>query len=274
MDNDDRRLNEIAATLPERQKKILAHIQGNGYASIEALAVEFNVTPQTIRRDMKNLCDLDLLKRYHGGAALGSSVQNLPYTDRQAICSEEKVRIARLLASHIPDHASLFINIGTSTEAVARELLGHRGLRIVTNNLHVAMILSENPDFEIIIAGGSLRNRDLGITGEATVDFIRQFRADYGIIGISGIDHDGSLLDFDFHEVRVTKAIMDNSRKVLMIADHTKFGRSAMVRLGEISEITSVFTNDDLPPHFINLLKDAGVNLFIAKQDHTENTDK
>lgn len=267
MENDDKRLKEISANLPERQKKILSLVQGNGYASIEALALEFDVTPQTIRRDMKNLCDLDLLKRYHGGAALGSSVQNLPYTDRQAICSEEKVRIARLLASHIPDNASLFINIGTSTEAVARELLGHKGLRIVTNNLHVAMILSDNPDFEIIIAGGSLRNRDLGITGEATVDFIRQFRADYAIIGISGIDHDGSLLDFDFHEVRVTKAIMDNSRKVFMIADHTKFGRSAMVKLGELSEITCVFTNDDIPPHFMNLLKDSGVEIYTAKRN-------
>ncbi|WP_027360423.1 DeoR/GlpR family DNA-binding transcription regulator [Desulforegula conservatrix] len=266
MENDDKRLKEIAASLPERQKKILALVQGQGYASIEALSIEFDVTPQTIRRDMKNLCDLDLLKRYHGGAALGSSVQNLPYTDRQAICSEEKVRIARMLASHIPDNASIFINIGTSTEAVAKELLGHTGLRVITNNLHVAMIMSENTDFEIIITGGILRNRDLGITGEATIDFIRQFRADYAIIGISGIDHDGSLLDFDFHEVRVTKAIMENARKVFMIADHTKFGRSALVKLGEISEITSVFTNDELQPHFMNLLKETGIQIFIAKQ--------
>lgn len=136
MDNDDRRLKEIAATLPERQKKILAHIQGNGYASIEALAVEFNVTPQTIRRDMKNLCDLESLKRYHGGAALGSSVQNLPYTDTDRLYAlKKKSGLCHSPASHIPDHSLPFINIGTSTEAVARELLGHSGLRIVTNNL-------------------------------------------------------------------------------------------------------------------------------------------
>lgn len=266
MENEDRRLKEIAASLPERQKKILSHVQGQGYASIEDLSQEFDVTPQTIRRDMKNLCDLELLKRYHGGAALGSSVQNLPYTARQAICTEEKLRIARLLASHIPDNASVFINIGTSTEAVARELTGHSGLRVVTNNLHVAMIMSENPGFEIIVAGGILRNRDLGITGEATADFFGRFRADYGIIGISGIDHDGSLLDFDYHEVSVTKAIMNNSRKVFMIADHTKFGRSAMVKLGEISEISSVFTDQELPQHFTRLLKDSGVDIFIPGQ--------
>lgn len=264
MENEDKRLKEIAANLPERQKKILSLVQENGYASIEALATEFEVTPQTIRRDMKKLCDLDLLKRYHGGAAIGSSVQNLPYADRQAICSEEKIRIARLLASHIPDNASVFINIGTSTEAVAKELLGHTGLRVVTNNLHVAMIMSENPDFEIIVAGGVLRTKDLGITGESTADFFRQFRADYAVIGISGIDTDGSLLDFDYHEVRVTRAIIENSRKVFMIADHTKFGRSAMVKLGTITEVSSVFTDNELDTHFMNLLKDSGVEVFIA----------
>lgn len=265
MENEDRRPKDIPEHLPERQKKIISLVQGQGYASIEDLAQEFDVTSQTIRRDMKNLCDLGLLKRYHGGAAPGSSVQNLPYTARQTLCTDEKLRIARLIASHIPDNASIFINIGTSTEAVARELLNHSGLRVVTNNLHVAMIMSENPDFEIIVAGGILRNRDLGITGEATVEFFSNFRADYGIIGISGIDFDGSLLDFDYHEVSVTKAIMKNARKVFMIADHTKFGRSAMVKLGGISEISAVFTDKELPKNFTRMLNDSGVEIFVAE---------
>ena len=85
------------------------------------------------------------------------------------------------------------------------------------------------PDFKVILAGGEVRNIDGGVTGEATLDFISQFRLDFGILGISGIDHDGSLLDFDYHEVRVKRAIIENSRCVFLGVDHTKFGRNAML---------------------------------------------
>ena len=121
---------------------------------------------------------------------------------------KEKERIAREVAANIPDGSSLFIDIGTTTEAIARALLDHRELRVVTNNLNVASILTAKDDFTVIIAGGEIRNRDGGIVGEATRDFIGQFRMDYGVIGISGIDSDGSLLDFDYHEVKIAQAII------------------------------------------------------------------
>ena len=187
----------------ERREQIIGLVRRRGFASIEAMAKHFAVTPQTIRRDINDLCKHDLLARYHGGAGLPSSVENVDYTARKIMQPEEKRRIARLVASHIPDSASLFINIGTTTEAVAKALLGHSGLRVITNNLHVATILATRPDCEVILAGGVVRNRDGGIIGEATIDFVRQFRVDYGIIGISGIDDDGTLLDFDYREVRV-----------------------------------------------------------------------
>ena len=105
----------------------------------------------------------------------------------------------RAVAAQIPDHASLFINSGTTTEAIARELQNHRGLKIITNNLHVAAQLSAKADFEVLVAGGTVRS-DGGIVGQAAVDFIQQFKVDYAIVGISGIDEDGSLLDFDYQE--------------------------------------------------------------------------
>lgn len=142
---------------------------------------------------------------------------------------EEKRRIAKVVASHIPDRASIFINIGTTTEEVAKAFQHHTGLRIITNNLNVAAILRSNPSFEIIVAGGSVRQRDGGITGEATIDFVRQFKVDFGIIGISSIDADGTLLDFDYHEVRVAQAMIENSRQVFLVADYSKFERCAMV---------------------------------------------
>ena len=177
---------------------------------------------------------------------------------------EEKDRIARVVAARIPDGASLFIDIGSSCEAVARALLDHRDLRIVTNNLNVASILTARDDFTVIIAGGEIRSRDGGIIGEATLDFISQFRLDYGILGISGIDSDGSLLEFDYHEVRTKRAIIENSRHVMLVVDHSKFGRNAMVNLGSISLVDSVYT-DVLPPSGVmQVIADNNVQLELC----------
>ena len=247
-----------------RQQQIIDLVRQRGFVSIEALAEHFAVTPQTVRRDINQLCDRELLRRYHGGAGLPSSVENVAYKTRQILFHEEKRRIAQLAAQHIPDGASLFINIGTTTEEVAVALLGHRHLRVITNNLHVASILSENDRFEVIVAGGELRSRDRGIIGMATVDFISQFKVDFGIIGISGIDADGSLLDFDPREVRVSQAIIANSRQVFLVADHSKFGRNPMVRLGSLAEIDAFFTDEPPPPPIAMLLSENDVQLFIA----------
>ncbi len=256
----------IALRMNKRQLEILQLVQQQGYVSIDTLSQTFNVTSQTIRRDINALCSQQLLKRYHGGAGLSSSVDNDDYAARQVMNLDEKRSIAKLVASHIPDHASIFINIGTTTEEVAKALQNHTGLRVITNNLHVASILSNNPSFDVIVAGGVVRQRDGGITGEATVDFISQFRVDYGIIGISGVDDDGTLLDFDYHEVQVAQAIVEHSRRVFLAADKSKFDRRALVRLGHLSEVDDLFTDQVPAEHLRTILVEEKVGLHIAAQ--------
>jgi DeoR family glycerol-3-phosphate regulon repressor len=248
----------------QRQSQILRLVQSQGYVTIEHLAQRFAVTPQTIRRDINDLDKKGQLQRYHGGAGILSSVENVAYSYRKVICQPEKQKIARRLARAIPDRASVFINIGTTTEEVAKALLHHHGLRVITNNLNVALILSGNPDFEVIVAGGLIRSRDRGIIGESTIDFIHQFKVDFGIIGISGIDLDGTLLDFDYREVRAARAIIDNSRRVFLAADHTKFGRNAMVRLGGIDEVDTLFTDAPPPAALADVLAASEVGLAVA----------
>jgi DeoR family transcriptional regulator, glycerol-3-phosphate regulon repressor len=257
---------EASALAPREQRRraIVELVRRQGFAPIDALAEQFSVTPQTIRRDLNQLADAGTLQRFHGGAGLPSSVENLAYPARQVLCLEEKRRIARLAARHVPDHASLFINIGTTTEEVAKALLDHQGLSVITNNLNVASILAGKQDFRVIVAGGLVRSRDRGLVGEATLDLIRQFRVDIGIIGISGIDLDGALLDFDYREVRVAQAIIENSRKVFLTADHTKFGRNAMVRLGSIQQVHALFTDQAPPPALAEQLREASVALHVA----------
>jgi DeoR family glycerol-3-phosphate regulon repressor len=240
-----------------RHQEIVNLVQQHGYVSTEDLVEQFKVSPQTIRRDLNELADENKIRRHHGGATIPLSSVNTAYTTRKVMQLNEKDTIAEALAKHIPDGATLFIDIGTTPESVAKALVkNHKDLRVVTNNINVAMILMANPDFKVILAGGEVRNRDGGIVGEATLDFIKQFRLDFGILGISGIDYDGSLLDFDYHEVRVKKAIIENSRSVYLAVDHTKFGRNAMVNLGSITELQMIITDQEPPEEIVAILKD------------------
>ncbi|TIT77112.1 MAG: DeoR family transcriptional regulator, partial [Mesorhizobium sp.] len=144
--------------------------------------------------------------------------------------------------------ASLFINIGTTTEAVSKALLDHNGLMVITNNINVANRMRIYPSIEVVIAGGVVRGSDGGVVGEAAVDFIRQFKVDYAVIGASAIDHDGALLDFDFREVKVAQAIIANARHVILVSDQTKFERTAPVRIGHLSQVNTFITDRcDIP---------------------------
>lgn len=243
-----------------RHEQILKLIRVNGFMPIDELAKQLNVTPQTIRRDINQLSEEHLLRRFHGGAALGSSVENEEYSTRKVKHQAAKTQIAQLICEHIPDNASLFMNIGTTIEAVAKALIvRHQHLRIITNNIHVASIMTRRADFEVIITGGVVRPQDGGITGVATLDMIEQFKVDYAIIGASGIDADGTLLDYDYREVRAAKAMMKNARQRWLVVDSSKFGRNAMMKLCHISELNAVFTDDDPPEELRPLLQNVRV---------------
>lgn len=246
-----------------RHELILKLVSEHGYISNEELANRCQVTPQTIRRDLNELADNQQISRHHGGAATNTSISNAAYSERRSMQHDQKERIAKAIAEQIPNFSSLFINIGTTTEAVAKALLNHTGLQVITNNLNVANILSNKEDFDVLIAGGTVR-KDGGIVGQGTEDFINQFKVDFGIVGISGIDEDGSLLDYDYREVRVSQAIIKNSRQVLLAADHTKFGRNATIRLGNIVEAHQVFTDQQPPVEIQQRLEEHQVSLTLC----------
>ncbi len=250
--------------LSPRQSQILGLARQTGTVMVEDLATRFEVTPQTIRKDLNELCDGRLLSRTHGGAMLTSGVQNVAYDSRRQISAIEKAAIGRHAASLIPNNCSLFINIGTTTEEVARALIHHEGLLVITNNIHVATILMHQPSIEVIIAGGTVRSSDGGILGEQAIDLIGQFKVDHAVMGVSAIDDDGSLLDFDNREVRAAQAIMKNSRNVMLVSDSMKFTRSAPVRIGHLSQIDLFVTEKTPPEMIVDLCKHNGVQIEIV----------
>ncbi len=229
--------------LTPRHNAILDIARRQGQVLVDDLAAAFDVTPQTVRKDLNDLCKARLLRRIHGGALYPSGVENMEYEARRRIAAYEKELIGRAAAEMIPDGASLFINIGTTTEAVSHALIDHNHLMVITNNINVANTLRVYPEIEVVIAGGVVRASDGGIVGEAAVDFIRQFKVDYAVIGASAMDEDGALLDFDFREVKVAQAIIANARHVILVSDSTKLERTAPVRLGHISQVHTFITD-------------------------------
>jgi DeoR family glycerol-3-phosphate regulon repressor len=245
----------IGRMISRRQTDILAILRESGRVAVDELAARFEVSLQTIRRDLNELGEARLVVRVHGGAIVASSVENLAYEARKLVAQPHKRLIGAAAARLIPDNSSLFINLGTTTEEVARALAGHSGLLVITNNLNVAAELYRNRAIDVMIAGGSVRASDGGIVGAAAVELIRQFRVDTAVIGISAIDADGALLDFDIREAQVARAIVENARRVILVSDSSKFSRTAPARIGSLADI-DILVTDQLPsPAIVELCR-------------------
>ena len=245
----------------ERHAEIVELAKAQGHVAVEALAARFDVTAQTVRKDLNELCSSGVLKRTHGGALFPSGIENLEYEARRRIAASEKTAIGQATAAIIPPNASLFINIGTTTEAVSQALMDHSGLMVITNNINVANRLRVYPGIEVVIAGGIVRGSDGGVVGDAAVEFFRQFKVDYAVIGASAIDADGALLDFDYREVRVAQAIIANARHVILVSDSTKFERTAPVRIAHLSQVHTFVTDRCAAPSIRAICREAGVKL-------------
>jgi DeoR family glycerol-3-phosphate regulon repressor len=250
--------------LSNRQTEILNIARGQGRVMVEDLARRFEVSAQTIRKDLNDLCDHHVLTRIHGGAIIASGVENLAYEARRFVAAEEKKAIGTAAASLIPNGCSLFINIGTTTEEVASALTSHEDLLVITNNLNVAMLLYRYPRIEVIVAGGAVRRADGAVIGSTATSLIGQFKVDYAIIGASAIDEDGTLLDFDYREVQAAQAIISNARSVMLVADSTKFRRSAPVRIADISQINTFVTDVALPARLAEICRTREIQVIEA----------
>lgn len=237
-----------------RLQRILENVKQTGVVSVDELVAQFEVTPQTIRKDLNTLCNQRLLTRTHGGARLAFGIENMSYEARRVLAADEKHAIGKAVAEIIGNNSSIFITIGTTTEAVAQALTCHDDLMVVTNNINVASFMRPYPQMKVIVASGLVRSSDGGVMGESTVEFISQFKVDFAVVGASAIDSDGSLLDFDFREVKVAQAILANARHVILAADSSKHDRAAPVRIGHISQVHSFVTDRVPTPAFRKLL--------------------
>lgn len=230
-----------------RHPRILDIARREGSVTVEDLARRLGVTLQTVRRDLRELARDGRLQRVHGGAVLPAGLANIAYEERRALNAAGKEAMAAACLAEIPEDASLFLNIGTSTEALARALMARDRLMVVTNNLNVASTLSAHPGAEVIVTGGRLRAADGGLVGSDAAQGVSRYKLDLAVIGCSAIDADGDLLDFDPDEVAVSREILSRARRVFLLADHSKFQRHAHARIASLRQIDHLFTDAPLP---------------------------
>jgi DeoR family glycerol-3-phosphate regulon repressor len=206
----------------------------------------FNVSVQTIRKDLNDLSDRGLVKRVHGGITLPVANQNASFNNRKVINLEQKRLIALSVAKAIPEGSSLFLGIGTTPQQIAEALLDHKMLMIVTNNLNVAMTLCQHESIETYLCGGKLRPSDQDLMGEDATDFLNKFHLDFGIFGVGGISENGTLMDFSLEESQISKTIMANCNQRFLVADKSKYCRHAPIKTAHLRDINRFFT-DTLP---------------------------
>jgi len=230
-----------------RQMAILRHLKNAGRASVEELADAFTATPQTIRKDLNTLADAGEILRFHGGATLVAGTEYTHFVARAEIARAEKEQIGRRVAAEIPNNSSLLINSGTTTTAIVPHLRQHVGLKIMTDSVDLANLLRSCTGVEVMVPAGVVRASDGAILGNDAVEYIRNFRADIGIIGAAAIAEDGALLDYDVREASVTRAIMVAARNVFLVADSSKFGRAAPFCFGDLAQVDQLISDKGCP---------------------------
>ncbi|OUS08450.1 DeoR family transcriptional regulator [Rhodobacterales bacterium 52_120_T64] len=256
-------MNELGKLSP-RQIEIFQHARRNGRVLVESLVEMFGTTPQTIRKDLQALADANKVMRFHGGAALLAGVEYTDFEARKHMAAKEKDIIGKAVAQLIPNNIVLMLNIGTTTAAVAQQLKHHAGLKIITDNVNIANDLRTFTGINVMVPGGSVRHSDGAIIGEAAVEFLSQFRADIAVIGTAAIGGDGTLYDYDLREAHVARAIIQNSRHVILAADHTKFDGSAPVQIGHLSQVDKLVTDEFENSAMLELCEKHGVELVKA----------
>jgi DeoR family glycerol-3-phosphate regulon repressor len=232
--------------LSARQRDIIALIETEGAQYIEQLAMRYDLTTQTIRRDINALCDLGFARRFHGGVDLPVASRNTSVNVRSALHRAAKQRIAARIAAEIEPGSTVFMGIGSSVQYVAAALREHNGLRVVTNNIDVALTLCEAPHVEVHMTGGLLRHDDRDVVGSDALRFFEKFYASYAVIGAGALDPDKGILDFSYSEAQTTTTLIENSRHQFLAADVSKWTRGASVRVVPFDRISTLFT-DRLP---------------------------
>jgi len=230
-----------------RQNAILEAVQERGNYSITALAERLSVSTETVRRNLKALVERGMIVRFHGGVMLPNGGEEQPFQRRMQVNRDLKRIVASVAASRIKDGDSIILDNGTTTSYVADALANHSQLVVITNSADVTCRLASRNGNRVFLAGGEINPEDLAAFGPSVISFLRQFQVRYALLSAGGVNDRGDFADFHLWEAEFAGAAIDQAEETWVIADHTKFGREAPVKAGDLGRISAIVT-DRTPP--------------------------
>lgn len=249
--------------LTTRQSQILEKLESKGTYSVSRLASEFQVSLETVRRDLKQLTDNGSVVRVHGAVGLAGQIGEAPFQRRMRENSAEKQLIANQVAASIRDGDSIMLDTGTTTSFIARELINHRRLSVITNSSDIARTLATVNGNKVYIAGGQLRADSAAAFGKTALEFIRQFTVQHAIISAGAVNEQG-IMDFDLEEAEFARTVLSMGSRRVVVTDHTKFGRRGLVQVSDFDAVSDFVTDRMPPPEIAKAMAGAGTRLIIA----------
>jgi DeoR family transcriptional regulator, glycerol-3-phosphate regulon repressor len=247
--------------LNERQARIVARVREQGFVTIDALARDFAVSAQTVRREIIRLDGLGVVRRFHGGAGPGGSGERLPYAAKRGREADLKARIGAAMAKLLRAGETVFLDVGTTAEATAAALAAVQGLRVVTPGAANARILAASPGVEVVLTGGRIAGPDLSLTGPIALRTLAGYRFDWAILACSGIEESGAALDFDMDKIALKQLAMQMAGRKALIADSTKFGKTALIEVARLGDFDIVVTDQTPPPRIARRIAPGALRL-------------
>jgi DeoR/GlpR family transcriptional regulator of sugar metabolism len=257
-------MNNTISSL-ERQNKILQFILHSQRISVTEVCENFSISEATARRDLETLASNGKIQRVHGGAiALTQAASESPILQRQDEQTDEKIRIGQTAAALVCDGETVFLGSGTTVLEIARNLRGHRNLTVITNSLPVVNVLAGFEEITVICLGGMLRDSELSFIGHITDQALAEVRADKVFIGTRAISLEHGLTHEFLPETMTDRAILKSGKEIIVVADHTKFGRAAAVLLAPLERIHTLITDQTVSHEFTDPIQTRGIRVVFS----------
>lgn len=249
----------------ERQIQILQLVARSQRISVSEVCGTFEVSEATARRDLETLAVQGKLQRVHGGAiALTEAPPESPILQREGEQADEKTRIGQAAALLVSDGDTVFLGSGTTVLEVARALRTRPSLTVITNSLPVVNVFAGLENIEVICLGGMLRHNELSFIGHITQQALAEVRADKVIMGTRAISLEHGLTHEYLPETMTDRAILKAGQEIIVVADHTKFGRAATVLLAPLESIHTLVTDNSTPQDLLDAVQERGLRVVIA----------
>ncbi|MEI5990154.1 hypothetical protein A5881_001647 [Enterococcus termitis] len=261
------RLGGKGMNAQDRKDYILDILKKNHSVKILKLSKELRVTRETIRKDLYELEKEGLIKKIHGGAVLDSSNQETDYERRKSEYQEAKTAIAKQAAKHIEEGDTIYLDYGTTTLALAKEIMNFKNITVITNTIPIINLLLHSEDINLLIPGGMLRKNEDSLYGPFASNNLQNIFVDIGFFGCGGIDDEVGITNHHMGETMISKEMIHHSQTSIILADHSKFGSIAFNRTATFDEIDIIITDEDLSLETYEKISQKGVEIYCTDDE-------